>query len=104
VLRATKTHRTYRVAIDDTTVGRLLDHRLRADARAEANGLTLSDEAVVFWCRAIDDGGDAGGMEPDRYSGDTWRPTEHAQRPRRAEACRVRCGRNVSFGAVGPPA
>jgi integrase len=48
VLRATKSHRTYRVAIDDTTIGRLVEHRRRAEARARANGIELVDDAFVF--------------------------------------------------------
>ena len=35
---ATKTHRTYRVAIDHATIDRLVEHRRRAEARAAANG------------------------------------------------------------------
>ena len=48
VLRATKTHRTYRVAIDEATMERLVEHRRRADARAQANGVELADSAFVF--------------------------------------------------------
>ena len=48
VLRATKTHRTYRVAIDDATLQRLVEHRRRADARAAANRVELADGGFVF--------------------------------------------------------
>ncbi len=48
VLRATKTHRTYRVAIDDATIQRLIEHRRRAEVRAEANEVALADNAFVF--------------------------------------------------------
>jgi integrase len=48
VLRATKTHRTYRVAIDDATIRRLIEHRRRAEARAAANGVDLNVDAFVF--------------------------------------------------------
>ena len=48
VLRAAKTHRTYRVAIDEATIQRLVKHRHRADARARAGGVELADIAFVF--------------------------------------------------------
>jgi integrase len=48
VLRATKTHRCYRVAIDDATIQRLGEHRRRAEVRAAANGMALADHAFVF--------------------------------------------------------
>jgi integrase len=48
VLRATKTHRTYQVAIDQATIDRLVDHRRRADARARSSGVALVDTAFVF--------------------------------------------------------
>jgi integrase len=48
VLRATKTHRLYRVAIDDTTIQRLIQHRRRAEARAAANAVVLAEHAFVF--------------------------------------------------------
>lgn len=48
VLRATKTHRTYRVAIDEATIKRLVKHRHRANARARAGGVELADSAFVF--------------------------------------------------------
>jgi integrase len=48
VLRATKTHRTYRVAIDEATMQRLIDHRRRADARARSSGVAVADMAFVF--------------------------------------------------------
>ena len=48
VLRATKTHRTYRVAIDDATHPTAVEHRRRAEARAEANDAVLADTAFVF--------------------------------------------------------
>jgi integrase len=48
VLRATKTHRNYRVAIDEATVDRLVEHRRRADARARSSGVALVDMAFVF--------------------------------------------------------
>jgi hypothetical protein len=48
VLRATKTRRTDRVAIDDTTIRQLTERRRRADARATANELVLADSAFVF--------------------------------------------------------
>ena len=48
VLRATKTHRSYRVAIDAATIGRLIDHRRRAEAHAEANQVELAGDAFVF--------------------------------------------------------
>ena len=43
VLRPTKSHRTYRVAIDDATIQRLIEHRRRAEVRAEANKVELAD-------------------------------------------------------------
>ena len=48
VLRATKTHRTYRVVIDDVTIQRLIEHRRRAEVRADANDAVLADTAFVF--------------------------------------------------------
>jgi integrase len=48
VLRATKTHRTYRVAIDQATIELLVEHRRRAQARAQSNGVELADSAFVF--------------------------------------------------------
>jgi hypothetical protein len=48
VLRATKTHRTYRVAIDDITIQRLIRHRRRDEEHAAANGIELPDRAFVF--------------------------------------------------------
>jgi integrase len=51
VLRATKSHRVYRVAIDCSTIRRLVEHRRRAEARATANGLHLGDAAFVFSSR-----------------------------------------------------
>jgi integrase len=48
VLRATKTHRTYRVAIDQATIERLVEHRRRAEARAHLNGVALADSAFMF--------------------------------------------------------
>jgi integrase len=48
VLRATKTHRTYRVAIDEAVMERLVGHRRRADARARSNGVELAETAFVF--------------------------------------------------------
>jgi integrase len=48
VLRATKTHRTYRVAIDQATIELLVEHRRRAEARAQANSVELADSAFVF--------------------------------------------------------
>jgi integrase len=48
VLRPTKTHRTYRVAVDDATIHRLIEHRRRAEVRAEANNVALADHAFVF--------------------------------------------------------
>ena len=52
VLRATKSHRSYRVAIDDATIRRLVAHRRRAEARAKASGCHLGDAAFVFSSRA----------------------------------------------------
>ena len=52
VLRATKTHRTYRVAIDDASVQRLVDHYRRALNRG---GGAVSGQAFVFTADA--DGG-----------------------------------------------
>jgi integrase len=52
VLRATKTHRTYRVAIDGATTDRLVGHRRRAEARAESSGVALVDGAFVFSARS----------------------------------------------------
>jgi integrase len=48
VLRATKSHRTYRVAIDQATIKRLVDHRHRTDARARSNGVEVAENAFVF--------------------------------------------------------
>ena len=48
VLRATKTHRTYRVAIDEATMQRLIGHRRQCEARAESSGVALVDCAFVF--------------------------------------------------------
>jgi integrase len=48
VLRATKTHRTYRVAIDSATIRRLIEHRRRAEACAEASDLDLAPTGFVF--------------------------------------------------------
>jgi integrase len=48
VLRATKTHRTYRVAIDQATIERLVEHRRRAEARANSNGVEVVGTAFVF--------------------------------------------------------
>jgi len=48
VLRATKTHRTYRVAIDEATMRRLIEHRRRVEARARSSGVTVADTAFVF--------------------------------------------------------
>jgi integrase len=52
VLRATKSHRSYRVAIDCSTIRQLVAHRRRAEARAVAHGLHLGDSAFVFSSRA----------------------------------------------------
>ena len=48
MLRATKTHRTDRVAIDDATIRQLTEYRRRVDARATANELVLAEPAFVF--------------------------------------------------------
>jgi integrase len=48
VLRATKTHRSYRVSIDDATLATLVDHWRRARDRAEAVGHTLTADGFVF--------------------------------------------------------
>jgi integrase len=48
VLRATKTHRTYRVAIDDTTIRQLVEHRRRAEHRAQLSGVKLAGDGFVF--------------------------------------------------------
>jgi integrase len=48
VLQATKTHRTYRVAIDQATLERLVGLRRRADTRARSSGVELADTAFVF--------------------------------------------------------
>jgi integrase len=52
VLRATKSHRSYRVAIDSSTIRRLVAHRRRAEARATSNNRHLGDAAFVFSSRA----------------------------------------------------
>jgi integrase len=51
VLRATKTHLAYRVAIDRGTIRRLAAHRRRAEARAANSGLHLGGSAFVFSSR-----------------------------------------------------
>jgi hypothetical protein len=51
VLRATKSHRVYRVAIDDATIRRLAEHHRRAETRAAAHGLHLGESAFVFSSR-----------------------------------------------------
>jgi hypothetical protein len=48
VLRATKTHCTCRVVIDEVTMQRLIEHRRRAGARARSSGVALADTAFVF--------------------------------------------------------
>ena len=48
VLRATKTHRTYRASIDDAACRRLVDHHRRANQRAVAAGQGLTRDAYVF--------------------------------------------------------
>jgi integrase len=48
VLRATKTHRSYRVANDDATIQRLVEHQRRSEARAKASGVVLANQAFVF--------------------------------------------------------
>lgn len=56
-LRATKTHRTYRVELDPETLDALTEHRRRADERAQAElALDLGPEAFVFGRSA--DGGE----------------------------------------------
>ena len=52
VLRATKSHRVYRVAIDEATIRRLVVHRRRAEARAAGHGLRLCESAFVFSSQA----------------------------------------------------
>ena len=52
VLRATKTHRTYRVAVDDASMQRLVDHYRRATDRGRG---AVSGQAFVFTADA--DGG-----------------------------------------------
>ncbi len=52
-LRATKTHRTYRVELDPETLGALMEHRSRAEARARTElGADLPRDAFVFSRRA----------------------------------------------------
>ena len=48
VLRATKTHRTYRVALDETSMQRLVDHYQRSTQRATHHEHLLTDKAFVF--------------------------------------------------------
>ena len=48
VLRATKTHRTYRVAVDHASIQRLVDHHQRSTQRATARERLLTDKAFVF--------------------------------------------------------
>jgi integrase len=48
VLRATKTHRTYRVAIDQATMRRLVAHRRRSEQRAADNNVELTSNGFVF--------------------------------------------------------
>jgi hypothetical protein len=48
VLRATKTHRSYSVAIDAGTLAVLLDHWRQALARAERVGANLTVDSFVF--------------------------------------------------------
>ncbi|HEX4981988.1 MAG TPA: tyrosine-type recombinase/integrase [Ilumatobacteraceae bacterium] len=48
VLRATKTHRSYSVAIDDSTLAVLVDHWRQAVARAESVGANLTVDSFVF--------------------------------------------------------
>ena len=48
VLRATKTHRTYRVAVDQASMQRLVDHYQRATQRASQHAHLLTDRAFVF--------------------------------------------------------
>ena len=48
VLRATKSHRTCRVAIDEATIRRLVEHRGRAEARAVANRVVATHAGFVF--------------------------------------------------------
>jgi integrase len=48
-LRATKTHRTYRVELDPETVDALTEHRRRAEARIRTEiGTELRSDAFVF--------------------------------------------------------
>jgi integrase len=51
VLRATKSHRVYRVAIDRSTIRRLVTHRRQAEARATAQGLQVGESGFVFSSR-----------------------------------------------------
>ena len=48
VLRATKTHRTYRVAVDHASMQRLVDHYQRSTQRATQHKHLLTDKAFVF--------------------------------------------------------
>ncbi|MGH2657855.1 MAG: tyrosine-type recombinase/integrase [Actinomycetota bacterium] len=50
-LRATKTHRTYRVELDGETWDVLIDHRSRVEAQARRAAVELSGEAFVFSSR-----------------------------------------------------
>jgi integrase len=52
VLRATKSHRVYRVAIDDATIRRLVVNHRRAEDRATGHGQHLCESAFVFSSRA----------------------------------------------------
>ncbi len=47
-LRATKTHRTYRVELDTETFDVLMAHRSDAEARAQELGLELASDSFVF--------------------------------------------------------
>jgi integrase len=50
-LHPTKNHRTYRVELDELTLGVLGEHRLDAEHRAEAAGLELASASFVFGAR-----------------------------------------------------
>ena len=52
VPRATKSHRAYRVAIDGSTIRRLVAPRGRAESRAATTGLHLGEAAFVFSSQA----------------------------------------------------
>ena len=48
MLRATKTHRTYCVAVDHANIQRLVDHYQRSTQRATQHEHLLTDKAFVF--------------------------------------------------------